>query len=207
MSSLAELCHKEDDPFGVVDLLILQHSVIAMLEACLTSQCVKSPRHLSHTTSGVGTTSMTRVASCSRKCRSSVNLVSGKLSTDPAMKSCWAREGLTSTRETRANRSARSRLVVQECKRQADWSFFTATPPLEALRSLLVCATVEELPDDVGQPVAWTEPEVLMLIDVRWAHFYSAARSKVFVELRAGSLHGQEQSWTFAQEHVWLSRE
>ena len=26
----------------------------------------------------------------------------------------------------------RSRLVVQEYTRQADWSFFTATPPLEA---------------------------------------------------------------------------
>ena len=38
----------------------------------------------------------------------------------------------------------RSRLVVQEYKRQADWSFFTATPPLEALRSLLICATVDE---------------------------------------------------------------
>ena len=36
----------------------------------------------------------------------------------------------------------RSRLVVQEYKRQADWSFFTATPPLEALRSLLICATI-----------------------------------------------------------------
>ena len=35
----------------------------------------------------------------------------------------------------------RSRLVVQEYKRQADWSFFTATPPLVALRSLLICAT------------------------------------------------------------------
>ena len=40
----------------------------------------------------------------------------------------------------------RSRLVVQEYKRQADWSFFTATPPLEALRSLLICATIDELP-------------------------------------------------------------
>ena len=44
----------------------------------------------------------------------------------------------------------RSRLVVQENKRQADWSFFTATPPLEALRSLLICATVEELSNEVG---------------------------------------------------------
>ena len=43
-------------------------SVIVLLQACtrlaLTSQCVKSPRHLSHTTRAVGTASMTRVASC-----------------------------------------------------------------------------------------------------------------------------------------------
>ena len=80
----------------------------------------------------------------------------------------------------------RSRLVVQGCRRQAGWSFFfTATPPLEALRSLLICATIEELPNDAGQPVAWTEPVVLMLIDVRWAHSYSAARRRVHVELPA----------------------
>ena len=77
----------------------------------------------------------------------------------------------------------RSRLVAQEYKRQADWSFFTATPPLDTLRSLLICATVDERPNEMGQPVAWTEPVVLMMIDVRRAHFYSLARRKVFVEL------------------------
>ena len=77
----------------------------------------------------------------------------------------------------------RSRLVVQEYERKADWSFFTATPPFEALRSLLICATIDELPNELGQLVAWTEPLVLMLIDVRRAHFYSPARRKVFVEL------------------------
>ena len=77
----------------------------------------------------------------------------------------------------------RSRLVVQEYKRQADWSFFTAPPPLEALRSLLICATIDELPNELGQPFAWTGPVILMLIDVRREHFYSPARRKVFVEL------------------------
>ena len=46
----------------------------------------------------------------------------------------------------------RSRLVVQEYKRQADWSFFTATPSLEALRSLLFCATIDKFPNEMGQP-------------------------------------------------------
>ena len=77
----------------------------------------------------------------------------------------------------------RSRLVVQEYRHQADWSFFAATPPLEALRSLLICATIEELPNEVGQPVAWSELVVLMLIDVPRAHFYSFAWRKVFVGL------------------------
>ena len=76
-----------------------------------------------------------------------------------------------------------SRLVVQEYKRQADWSFFTAIPPLEALRSLLICATIDELSNEVGQLVAWTELVVLILIDVRRAHFYSPAWRNVFVEL------------------------
>ena len=98
-----------------------------------------------------------------------------------------------------------SRLVVQEYKRQADWSFFPATPPLEALRSLLICGTIEELSNDVGQPVAWTEPVVLMLIDVRRAHFYSGARRSV-CGASCGILHGQEQSWPSAQEHVWMQR-
>ena len=35
----------------------------------------------------------------------------------------------------------------------------------------------------MGQPVAWTEPVVLMQIDVRRAHFCSPVWRKVFVEL------------------------
>ena len=77
----------------------------------------------------------------------------------------------------------RSRPVVQEYKRQADGSFFAATPPLEAMRSLLICATIDELPNEMGQPVAWTEPVILMLINARRAHFCSNALRKVFVEL------------------------
>ena len=66
---------------------------------------------------------------------------------------------------------------------------------------MLICLTVEELPIVVGQPVAWSELVVSILIDVRRAHFYSALGGA-----SCGSLHGQEQSWPFAQEHVWLQR-
>ena len=65
---------------------------------------------------------------------------------------------------------------------------------LKALRSLLICATIEELPNNVGQPVAWSEPVVLMLI-VRRAHQAPPAESVCGVSI--GSVHGQEQS-------VWL---
>ena len=71
----------------------------------------------------------------------------------------------------------RSQLVVQEYERRAEWAFLQCNFSLEALRSL-ICATIEELPDEVGQPVASTETGVLMLIDVRLAHSYSVARSR-----------------------------
>ena len=89
---------------------------------------------------------------------------------------------LKPSREMKNKSYYRSRLVVQEYT-SSRWSFFTATPPLGTLRSLLICATIEELPNDVGQLVAWSEPVVFMLIDVRWAHFHSPARTKMFVEL------------------------
>ena len=43
------------------------------------------------------------------------------------------------------------------------------------------------------QSVAWTEPVVLMLIDVRRAHCCSAARRKVFVELPAEAGAGKSK--------------
>ena len=100
-----------------------------------------------------------------RKFRSSVNLVSGRWLTDPVTRSCLVRAGLT-------NRSA-----------AVDWSCKNTNvkqmghPPVEALRSLWICATSDELPNELGQPVAWTEPVVLMLIDVRQAHFYCPAHT------------------------------
>ena len=95
---------------------------------------------------------------------------------------------------TNTNHSTRSRLVAQEYKRQTDRSFFTATSPLEALRSLLICALSDELPNELGQLVAWTEPLVLMLIDVRRARFWR----KVFVDLP--EVVGTDKSGTFGQE-------
>ena len=170
--------------------------MIATLQACMrravTSLCVKSPRHLSHTMSAFGITLTTRVASCStthlsrkqelRNFRSFVNLVSGRVDR-PRDEVVFGTRWVDINKGDEHKPFYRSRLVAQEYKRQADWSFFAATPPLEALRSLLICTTIGELPNELGQPVARAEPVVLMLIDMCRAHFYSPARRKVFVEL------------------------
>ena len=171
-----------------------------------TGRCVRSPRHFSHMTNVDGSTSTTRVASCSttilsrrrglRRFRSFVSWVAGRLSTARVARSCLAHDGSTSTRVDENKPFYRSRLVVQEYKRQADWSFFTATPPLEALRSLLICATIEELPIEVGQPAAWSELMCVGPISTALPVCRASSRS----------LRGQEQSWTFAEEHVWLQR-
>ena len=47
----------------------------------------------------------------------------------------------------------------------------------------MISATTDELTNELGQRVAWTERVVLMLIDVRLAHFSSPARRKLFVQL------------------------
>ena len=57
----------------------------------------------------------------------------------------------------------------------------------------------------MGQPVAWTEPFVMMLLDVRGAHFHSAAQIKGFVHAPCRSMHGQEQSWTFSSEACMIA--
>ena len=78
------------------------------MRPAVTSRCVKSPRHLSHTMNAVRITLTTRVASCStthlsrgqelRKIRSFVNLVSGRWLRDPVARSCLVRAGLTSAK-------------------------------------------------------------------------------------------------------------
>ena len=108
-----------------------------------------------------------------------MNLVSARWLTDPATRLCLARINKGDEHKP----FYRSRPAVQEYKRQADGSFFTSTSPLDTLRSLLICATIDELPNELGQPVAWTERVVLMLIDVRRANFSSPARRKLFVQL------------------------
>ena len=111
MNSLAELWRENNDP-TMRSTCSSVSSVINTFQACMrlarTSQCARSPRHLSHMTSVDGVTSTTRLASCSttllsrerglRTFRSLVSWVSGRLSTDPVWKSCLARDGLTSTR-------------------------------------------------------------------------------------------------------------
>ena len=166
------LWHKEDDPDGEIDLLILQQRdryVASMHETAGDKPVCEEPKTLFP----------------SDECGwDYIDDTSGKLLNNTLVEKAGAeemsvirelgvwevadrpRDVVFGTRWVDINKEDenkpfyRSRLVVQDYKRQADWSFFTATPPLEALRSLLICATIEERSNDVGQPVAWTEPVV-----------------------------------------------
>ena len=62
------------------------------------------------------------------------------------------------------------------------------------------------LTNEVGQPVAWSEPVVLMQIDVRRGHFYSAARRRVSVELPAEACTEKSKVGLLLKEHAWLQR-
>ena len=139
MDSLSELWHREDDPDIEVDLLIFQQRDrydASVHETGGDKPVCEEPKTPSHTMKAVGFTLTTRVASCSiihvsrrrqsRKFRSFVNLVSGRWLTDSVTRSCLVHAGLTSTKETNTNRSA--------------------SPPLEALRSSMICATIDEHP-------------------------------------------------------------
>ena len=183
MNSLAELCHREDDLDGEVDLLILK----------LRDRCVTSV-HQSGTDRPVCEEPKIPFPydECGWDC---IDDTSGNPLNNTLVEKARADEisvirelgvwevvdtpqdeVVFGTRWVDINKGDEnkpfyhSRLVVQEYKRQRDWSFFTATP-LDALRSMLICATIEELPNELGQLVAWTEPVVLMLIDVRRASF------------------------------------
>ena len=183
------------------------------MRLAVTNRCVKSPRHLSHTMSAVGTTLTTRVSgkllnnTLVKKARAEEISVIREFGVwevvwRPRVEVVFGARWVDINKGDEHKPFYRSRLVVQEYKRQADWSLFTATPPLEALRSLLICATNDELPNELGQPVAWTEPLVLMLLNVRRAHFYNPARRKVSVELSEEAGTDKSKVWTFAQEHA-----
>ena len=83
-------------------------------------------------------------------------------------RSCLERAGLTSTKETNTNRST---AVDGSCKS-------TNVKQIGHFHS-----------HSTGQTVAWTEPVVFILIDVRRAHSCSPARRKVFVELPEEGRH------------------
>ena len=149
-------------------------SVINALQACMglarTSQCARSQRHLSHMTSVDGSTSTTRVASCSttllsrKRGRREISVIREldvwEVVDRPLGEVVFGTRWVDINEGDENKPFYRSRLVVLEYKRQADWSFLQPLPPLEALRSLLICGIVEELANEVGQPVAWSEPVV-----------------------------------------------
>ena len=148
MNSLAKLRHRENDPDDEVDLFILQQRdcyVASVHETgCNMQVCVKNPRHPSLMMNADGTKSMTRAASCSTThllgrgenrrdfCHPRAWCLGGGRQT-LLTRLCLAQGGSTSTKGDETNPVL---LVVKKYKHQADWSLFTATPPLEALRSL-----------------------------------------------------------------------
>ena len=172
------------------------------MKLVVTNWCVKSPRHLSHTvqcgwdfiddTSGK-LLNNTRVEKARTEDISVIRELGVLKVVDRACD-----EVVFGTRWVDINKSDehkpfyRSRLVVQEYKGQADWSLFTAIPPLETLRSLLICATIDELPNEMGQPVAWTEP-VVLIVFVELPAEAGADESKAGRLLR--SMYGCRDAW------------
>ena len=168
------------------------------MKLVVTNRCVKNPRHLSHVMKAVGTTLMTRVAHystthLSRRRKPKKMSVIRELGVwevidrphdEVLFGTRWV--DINSGDETKPfyrSRSCKSKSVKQT-------GHFSQLH-LESLRRLLICAPIDELPNGMVQSVAWTEPVVLMLTDVRRAHFCSAARRKVFVELPAEAVAGK----------------
>ena len=68
----------------------------------------------------------------------------------------------------------RSRLCAQEFRRKWEEAIFAGTPPLEALRILVVVTAMN---------LDAREPLCMLLLDVKKAHFYAPTRRRVFIKL------------------------
>ena len=78
------------------------------------------------------------------------------------------------------NVNYRSRLVAQEFKTSKEGALFAATPPLESLRVLLsLAASRTDIADKAGRE--GDDRTGIMVIDIKRAHFYTAAQRQVFV--------------------------
>ena len=146
MNSLAELWHGEDDPDGEVGLLILEQRdrYVARVHGTGGDKpvCVEPKTPFPHDECGWDYIDDTKGKLLNNTLveKASVEEIS-----DIRELGVWeVVDRPTPTRGTKTNSFYRSRLVAQENKRQAELSFVTASPPLEALRSLLICATSEE---------------------------------------------------------------
>ena len=82
------------------------------------------------------------------------------------------------------NPQYRSRLVAREIKRDNRPDLFAATPPLEAMRSIISIAATK---------FKRNKNQKLMLCDISRAYFYVGVRRRVFVQLCAeDQLEGEE---------------
>ena len=187
MNSLAELWHREDDPDSEVDLLIFQQRdrhVASVHETGGDKLVCEEPetpfrydeRGWDYIDDTSGKLLNNTLVEKARAEETSVIREIGvwEVVDRPRDKVVFGTRWVDINKGDEHKSFCRSRL--EKFKRQADWSS-------RLCEVFLFCATIDELPNELGQPVAWTEPVVLMLIDVRRAHFYSPALRKVFVEL------------------------
>ena len=170
------------------------------MKLVVTNRCVKNPRHLSHVMNAVGTTLMTRVAHYStthlsrRRKPKKISVIRElgvwEVVDRPYDEVVFGARWVDINKGDETKPFYRSRSCNSKSVKQT--GHFSQLH-LESLRRLLICATIDEFPNEMEQPVTWTEPVVLMLIDVRRSDFYSAARRKVFVELPAEAGAGKSK--------------
>ena len=141
MNSLTELWHREDDPDSEVDLLIF-----LQLDRCVASvhetgddKLVREEPKTPFPYDGCGLDFIDDVSGTLLN-----NTLSEKARAEEisVLRELGDLKGVDINKGDEHKPFYRSRLVVQEYKRQADWCLFTATPPLDALRSLFICATI-----------------------------------------------------------------
>ena len=159
MDSLVESWRENNDPNDEIDLLICQHRdqyVASAHETGTDRPVFEEPRTPFPCDEVDGITSTTRVASCS----TALSSIRRRIEEISVIRELGVWEVVDrprgdvvfGTRWVDINKGDenkpfyRSLLVVQEYKRQADWSFFTNTPPLEGTAKIVDLCNSRRVP-------------------------------------------------------------